>query len=180
MAYRTPHDLCKTCFCEQCLTHNSELAKQVLSLENSDQATRSHFFSGRYENVYIPADKLVNVSQILDIALLHASEILDEDKKALSIGFWFNIMRQGDVTLSHTHDDNDELLSGTYYISVPDSNSQLVLDIKGNRRFIEPKEGMFVFFHPATPHQVTENQSTKPRISIGFNIGIKRDQKISL
>ena len=180
MTSPAPIDLCKTSFCESCLPYNSELAKQVLALESTDQATRSHYFAGRYENVYIPADKFSSVSIILDIALEHSAEILGEDKKLLSIGFWFNIMRQGDVTLSHTHDDYDELLSGTYYISVPDSTSQLVLDIKGQKQSIDPKEGMFVFFHPATPHEVTENTSTQPRISIGFNVGIKRDQESSL
>lgn len=180
MTHPAPPDLCTTSFCELCLAYNSDLARQVLSLETSKLATRTHYFAGRYENIYIPADKITPVSHVLDTALQHAAEILGVDKNVLSIGFWFNIMRQGDVTLSHTHDDDDELLSGTYYISVPDSSSQLVLNINGNKRFIDPKEGMFVFFHPATPHEVTENLSTEPRISIGFNIGIKRDQESSL
>jgi hypothetical protein len=173
-------DLCRTQFCEPCFAVNDALAQQVLALENSDAATRTHLFAGRYENVYIPSDKLEHISIILNHALELASDILDVDCESLAIGFWFNIMRQGDVTLPHTHDDYDELLSGTYYIKVPDANSRLILTINNKEQAVEPREGMFVVFHPATLHEVSENPSADPRISIGFNIGRKDNQHNSL
>lgn len=162
--------------CTDCCQFNKTLAREILSLETSELTTRTHFFAGRYENVYIPAGNLTHISRILDTALEQGAALLGYDKDQLSIGFWLNIMRQGDVTLTHTHDDDDELLSGTYYITIPDNTSRLVLNINGEKKSVEPKEGLFVFFDPVTPHEVTENKSSQPRISIGFNIGLKRDQ----
>jgi hypothetical protein len=33
--------------------------------------------------------------------------------------------------------------------------------------------GQFVFFAPDVLHEVTENRSTRPRLSIGMNFGIR-------
>lgn len=170
-----PVDLLHTFQCDACRAHNRALAEQILSLADTPIATRSHYFAGRYENIYIPKQALAAISPLLDTALTQAARILEHDKQVLAIGFWLNIMRQGEVTLVHNHDDDDELLSGTYYIVVPDADSKLILHIENDRQAIEPEEGKFVFFHPATPHEVTENRSTEPRISIGFNIGLKKN-----
>jgi hypothetical protein len=175
-----PRDLCRTHYCQSCAAINDALAQQVLALEHSDIATRTHLFAGRYENVYIPPDRLEHINLILDHALELAADILNEDREELALGFWFNIMRQGDITLPHTHDDYDELLSGTYYIKVPDTDSRLTLSINNQKHSVEPREGMFVLFHPATLHEVSENPSPEPRISIGFNIGCKKNQQSSL
>ena len=172
-------DLCKTHFCESCRALNAALAQKVLALENSDTVTRTHLFAGRYENIYIPADNLEHVHVILNQALELAADILHEKTENLSIGFWFNIMRKGDVTLPHTHDDDDELLSGTYYIKIPDSSSQLLLTINNAQQAVKPEEGMFVLFHPATPHEVSENPAMEPRIIIGFNVGRRKNQQSS-
>jgi len=120
------------------------------------------------------------MDEILDAALEQAGSLLSIDPASLHIGFWLNIMQQGQLTLKHSHDDDDELLSGTYYIAVPDQSSQLVLHFEKDHKCIEPREGMFVFFSPAIPHEVSINPAVQPRISIGFNIGLKPQAQIEL
>ena len=106
-----------------------------------------------------------------------ASKILDIDKNKLVSGFWLNSMQPGDVTTAHTHDDDDELLSCVYYIKVPkdeQKSGDLVIIENNEKTVLKPKEGYFVFFSPATLHEVTKNESDDARPSIAFNFGLVR------
>lgn len=96
------------------------------------------------------------------------------DSERLQAGCWLNAMPPGSVTLLHSHDDDDELLSGVYYIQVPDRAGRLVLHHAGGRVTVEPEAGKFVFFDPAIPHEVTRNESAQTRLSLGFNFGPTR------
>lgn len=133
---------------------------------------RSHFFAGRYENIYLPRSKLPGIEQILARAEGAARAILCLTQDTpLRSGFWVNEMNPGDVTLLHTHDDDDELLSGVYYLEVPERSGRLMLHTRGQTIPVYPEPGMFVFFPPAMPHEVTRNESGRPRLSLGINIG---------
>lgn len=107
-----------------------------------------------------------------DVAIEQAARILACDPAALRMGWWLNIMRPGDITYAHAHDDGDELLSGTYYIDVPPHGGNLVLAQDAQRVEIEPFPGLFVFFRPWVAHEVTRNVSSSLRIAVGFNIGM--------
>lgn len=132
---------------------------------------KSHYLGGRYENLYVSLDVLPEMRTILEVAVIEASRILALQKKDLRIGWWLNVMRPGDVTYAHTHDNDEELLSGVYYIDAPFHSGRLVLTEGTYREQIEPKAGMFVFFAPDLLHEVTHNRSDRPRISVGFNLG---------
>jgi len=83
-------------------------------------------------------------------------------------------MQAGHSTSTHTHEEDDELLSGVYYISVPKESGDLILgDVsKDEKRIrITPEEGEFIFFSPKLLHAVEENQSSELRLSIGVNFG---------
>ena len=112
---------------------------------------------------------------ILDTAIMEAAEILGHPHPMLHFGWWLNLMKPGDVTYPHTHDDNDELLSGVYYIDAPRDSGRLVLLDAGRRQEISPRAGMFVFFAPDVLHEVTRNESDRPRLSVGFNIGVLQE-----
>ena len=101
------------------------------------------------------------------------SNILATDAALLKVGFWFNEMDRGDITTAHTHDEDDELLSGVYYINVPDYSGDLILgDVaKTNAIRIAPEAGVFIFFSPSQLHSVEKHQSDQMRLSIGMNIG---------
>ncbi len=150
---------------------NPGLAQAILELPAASFSRRSHFFHGRYENLYLDADKLPGLQSILACALAKSAELLQRPVEALKLGFWLNIMRQGDITTLHSHDDDDELLSAVYYVQVPAHSGLFRWHHAGVVHEIEPVAGRFMFFDPAIPHEVTEHQNSIPRISIGFNIG---------
>jgi hypothetical protein len=133
---------------------------------------RSHLFNGRYENIYLTAEHIPQIKDLLDEACEHASRILGIND--LQAGCWFNYMPPGAVTTVHSHDDDDELLSAVYYVSVADNSGKLIIHTDGNRHCITPREGMFVFFMPDVVHEVSENMSAQDRLSIGINFGKRK------
>lgn len=156
---------------------NKEIAEHFATLNDDPLTEKTHFFEGRYENIYIDRDKIPAIKPVIERAIQYAAEILEIDADKLQCGFWFNSMNQGDVTLPHTHDDDDELLSAVYYVEVPDQSAQLCLGISGHQEIVNPEEGMMVFFSPSLIHQVTENLSSQQRLSIGMNFGLKKEFK---
>lgn len=155
----------------ECRALNPSLRARVSQLPEHEILHQSHYLGGRYENLYFLLETLPELQTILDTATILASCILSCPKEALQIGWWLNVMRPGDVTFPHTHDDNDELLSGVYYIDAPSGSGQLVLVDDTVHEKIEAHPGMFVFFAPDVLHEVTRNESDQWRISVGFNLG---------
>jgi len=152
---------------------NTQTFAEYLNIEQSHEIKRTHLFNGRYENIYIDKHAISTLTSILDFANSCAKETLDL-KKELDIGFWFNDMPPGSITEPHTHDDDDELLSGVYYIKVPQQSGNLILNIQGNKNEITPNEGELILFRPDCLHEVTENKSNGKRLSIGMNFGIRK------
>ena len=140
---------------------------------NDEDIKRSHFFEGRYENIYITKDTIIELDIILKAAIVHTASILNMPADKLKAGLWFNAMEAGNVTLAHRHDDDDELLSAVYYISVPENSGELILHYKPFATHVTPAEGMFVFFPPDIKHEVSRNNSQQTRLSLGINIGPK-------
>ena len=159
--------------------HNQELQRHYLDSKDQEDTHKTHFFEGRYENIYIDKGRTPNLSVVLSEALVFASKTLNSQtslqtssEAPLKVGFWFNEMHFGDQTISHTHDEDDELLSGVYYINVPKKSGDLVL---GNKEldvvYLTPKAGEFIFFAPDLMHGVMKSQSEEIRLSIGMNFG---------
>lgn len=159
--------------CRICQTHNQAITEAVLQLIEQGDAHLSHYFNGRFENIYLAREQLPLLEVILQTAIVQAAKILQLNMDDVQIGFWFNLMQQGDVTTLHTHDDADELLSGTYYLQVPPYSGDLVLHASSTVHTIKPEEGMFVFFPPELPHEVATHRDPLSRLSLGFNIGRK-------
>jgi hypothetical protein len=157
--------------CQDCDALNATLRARIELLPQSDVVRRHHYLGGRYENLYVAFESIPEIRVILDLATAQAAHILIRPKKDLRVGWWLNIMRPGDITFAHTHDADDEILSGVYYIDVPSHSGKLVLIDGPRREGIWPRAGMFVFFAPEIPHEVTRNESGRPRISVGFNFG---------
>lgn len=157
--------------CAQYQTVNMDLARAILSFPDDCFRQRSHFFHGRYENLYLNADELPGLQPVLETALLKSAELLQLPVDELKLGFWLNIMHKGDVTTLHSHDDDDELLSAVYYVQVPDNAGVFKLHHEGVAKAIEPVASRFMFFDPAIAHEVSVHGNDIPRISIGINIG---------
>lgn len=155
----------------ECASINSSLATKLLNLREEQIIKQTHFFEGRYENIYVDQEQFPELQQIIRQARLYAAEILHKQPATLKIGCWINIMHQGHTTTLHRHDDDDELLSGVYYLLVPKNSGNFVFHHAGEQKDIVPIAGHFLFFAPSLNHEVTEHLSPEPRISIAFNIG---------
>lgn len=157
--------------CEKCALTNNRLARVILELNDEKIIKKTHLINGRYENVYVNPEDLPGMDLILDTAVQLAAERTGLKPEDLKIGFWINLMHKGDITSKHSHDDMDEIVSGVYYVQVPEGSGNFICYDGDNREVISPVEGRFVLFSPSLPHEVTEHHSDVPRISIGFNVG---------
>lgn len=155
---------------------NQQLWEQYSVACNRPDIKRTHYFSGRYENIYIDTEHIPALEAVLEAARRQAGRLLSRPATDLSIGFWFNEMRAGHITLPHRHDEDNELLSAVYYIRVPECSGDLVLTAGRERKTITPREGMLVYFAPDVLHEVTENRSASTRLSIGMNFGVRTKQ----
>ena len=164
-------DLYTRVFSQSCLDVNPDIVERFESLSENDFKEKTHLFHGRYENLYIETNKIPALELIMATAMEHAAEILKINKEKLQFGFWLNSMKPGDVTTAHSHDDDDELLSCVYYVKVPENSGNLIITKNKQKEIIKPEEGTFVFFSPATLHEVSRNESDESRLSIAFNFG---------
>lgn len=137
--------------------------------QNDPGVRRTHLFGGRYENIYLTVEQVPELQRLLDSIHAHAGELLGTTD--LRYGLWFNDMPPGAVTTRHTHDNEDELLSCVYYVSVPEDSGDLLLHQDGETTRITPREGDLYFFSPKLEHEVTVNNSDRNRLSIAINFG---------
>jgi len=151
---------------------NRALLDGFLDHQHDANIKRSHLFNGRYENIYLTSEQVPELKHILDEACDHASRFVGIDD--LQAGCWFNYMPPGAVTTVHSHDDDDELLSTVYYVSVAENSGNLIIHQGKQQHTITPEQGMFVFFAPDVVHEVSENISTHGRLSIAINFGRRK------
>jgi len=160
------------------LTSSSALNKTLLSaflrLQNETDIRKTHLFDGRYENIYLNEEHIPELAPLIKSAVKSAETILKIQN--LRAGYWFNYMPPGSSTTLHTHDDDDELLSGVYYVHVPENSGNLVIyddaqDNTSKKIEITPDAGQFIFFKPGARHEVSRNLSSEHRLSIGMNFG---------
>ena len=152
---------------------NRAIVAEYADLRDDPDLKRSHYFQGRYENIYVPEARMPALQPVLSAARRLAAEYLQQPGLQLSVGFWLNDMGPGHVTLPHAHEEDDELVSGVYYVSVPENSGELHLVQGVIDATVRPREGQFVFFPPDVVHEVSENLSDRTRLSIGMNFGIR-------
>jgi len=154
---------------------NRQIMAAYVQLREQDLIKRSHFFGGRYENLYLERERIPAIGRVLEQAEGYATTLLEKTGQKLRSGFWINDMGPNESTTEHDHDDYDELLSGVYYVQVPQNSGELVIVDKYSRTLVTPQPGMFVFFAPNVLHSVSVNQSGERRISVGMNFGPQPD-----
>jgi len=153
---------------------NQKIIEAFNASRHDPEVKKTHFFGGRYENIYVGTDRVPQLQLVLDQALDYARQITRVNE--LRAGFWFNAMPPGSDTTLHRHDDDDELLSGVYYITAPENSGKLIIHEGEHRHEITPAAGNFIFFGPDVPHEVAKNNSASERLSIGINFGPLNDE----
>ncbi len=153
---------------------NTTLLHAFLKLHNEPGIRKTHLFDDRYENIYLNEKHIPELELLINQATKIAEDILQTHN--LRAGYWFNYMPPDTSTTLHTHDDDDELLSAVYYVYATENSGNLIIydDSKKPAEKIEivPKAGNFVFFKPDVRHEVSRNNSTEHRLSIGINFGM--------
>lgn len=160
-------------FNQACFDVNDLILENFKLLTDHDFKEKTHLFNGRYENIYLDVNVIPELKVIIQAATQYAVNILKTKKENINLGYWLNWMQEGDVTTAHTHDDDDEVLSCVYYIRVPEKSGDLIITDNNKQTVIKAEEGTFVFFSPQILHEVSENKSQQPRLSIAFNFGLK-------
>jgi hypothetical protein len=150
---------------------NTVLYQRFMELFATGRMTQSHFFAGRFENIYIKAVAIPDIETVLNMVKNQAGQLLGIPAGALKAGFWFNAMNAGQRTAVHHHDENDELLSAVYYIRVPENSGDLILHEDDMTISIHPQAGKLVMFAPQVLHEVTVNRGSGLRLSVGMNVG---------
>jgi hypothetical protein len=150
---------------------NTRILAAFHRLGEQDFTRRTHFIGGRFENLYLERQRMPELEVVLGHAESCARAILKMGRQPLRLGFWFNAQGPGQETSLHTHEEDNELLSGVYYVDVPKHSGKLVLIDGQLTTRIMPKAGHFLFFPPSLPHRVEANRGTQQRLSIAFNIG---------
>jgi len=157
---------------------NETLLAGFLKWQDDDSVRKTHLFDDRYENIYLDENHIPELASLIEAATKSAEAILQT--QGLRAGYWFNYMPPGATTTLHTHDDDDELLSGVYYVHAPENSGKLIIHNKTpgqtagqatGKVEITAEAGKFVFFKPNAPHEVGKNLSSEHRLSIGMNFG---------
>ena len=154
---------------------NAEIEAAFLDQYERDDIRKTHLFEGRYENIYLDENHIPQLQPLIEEATERATQVLQQEGIAVSklrAGYWFNYMPPGATTTLHTHDDDDELLSCVYYVTVPDNSGNLIIYDGKEKIEIDSQTGNFVYFKPDVRHEVSRNNSTEHRLSIGMNFGI--------
>lgn len=148
---------------------NERMYRRFQVLRDDAGTRRSHYFQGRFENVYPERAAMPEVDSVLEWAAGFARRICREP--ALRCGFWFNEMAHGQYTGVHTHDDDDEILSAVYYVTVPAGSGALLLHTRVGMMRVRPRPGLLVFFPPDVPHEVEAHNGRDVRLSLAMNFG---------
>ncbi len=148
--------------------------------ENSGNLEKSHYLGGRFENLYLPVDKVPSVRDPIRLAramgeekLRISSVILFEPvdpKQNPYPPFWFNCACPGESTGLHDHAQLSKL-SGVFYLEAEPNAGNLFFHKEGFFDLeIIPEVGKLVLFEPWMRHGVRVNKSSKPRLSLAFNL----------
>ena len=156
---------------------NSAIETGFLKHHNNADIRKTHLFAGRYENIYLNEQHIPALKSLIKEAVKLAEDFLK--MKNLRAGYWFNYMPPGATTTLHTHDDDDELLSCVYYVNVPENSGNLIIyensdNARQKKIEIKSRTGDFIFFKPDVRHEVSKNNSSEFRLSIGFNFGLNQ------
>lgn len=150
-------------------TVNAPLIAAFEREKHAPDIKRTHMFAGRFENTYIPQQRLPELAPLSEFVLAAARQVLDAG--TLRHGFWFNEMHPGHSTTLHSHEEEDELLSAVCYLQCPENSGRLILHDDEAQIVVAPRPGLVVLFPPDLPHEVEENRSRETRLSVAFNFG---------
>ena len=150
---------------------NGPLAAAFAGLTEQDFSRRSHFIDGRFENLYLDRERLPGLDAVLRFGTAAGAARLGPDHAPLRCGFWLNAMAPGSRTSRHSHEENDERLSGVYYVTAPPASGDICFADGPFEVRVRPEPGLLLLFPPALVHWVEPHRGEGLRLSVAFNLG---------
>jgi hypothetical protein len=150
---------------------NGPLAAAFAALRETDFSQRSHYVDGRYENLYLDRHRLFGLDEVLRFATDVAERHLGPGCAPLRCGFWLNAMLPGSGTSRHNHAENDERLSGVYYVTAPAGSGDILFEDGPFEIRVTPRPGLLLLFPPELIHWVEVHRGEGLRLSVAFNLG---------
>ena len=162
------------------LSGHEELTTHLLAEMNArrEEFSFSHKIDGRWENCYLPIEKVPSVREVIRPAREVVVEefgqrllaLYEAPKGCPNPPFWFNLAKPGELTGVHDH-ARDASVSGVFHVQIPPDSGALFFRADGEGDLmLEPVEGTVVLFPSTLRHGVRENRSNKERISLAFNL----------
>ncbi len=149
--------------------------------------------SQRYTNAGGYQGHCFNYGPLNDAIKRNIPQYEDPELGDVYISTWVNINNRGAYNRRHTHADGINLLSGVYYVTVPENSGNIVfhdprpirLQSFADMRYygqdklhnykIKAEEDKLLLFPCWLEHEVEPNNTDEDRISISFNLIRKVD-----
>ena len=147
------------------------LAAAFAELQEAAFERRSHFIDGRFENLYLARNRLPGLEELLGFATTAGAHLLDTDAGRRRCGFWLNAIPPGSSTSRHTHEENDEPISGIYDVAAPEHSRDIGFQEGPFNIRVSPRAGRMLLFPPSLVHWVEPHRGCGLRLSIAFNLG---------
>lgn len=176
----------------------SDLKAEILKMMGVDKAgqkwSKQHYPNGytsygSWDQMHRMSSTFEALQRKIDLEVEKYIRSLDYDlpRKSLKMDTcWVNVMPENTMHTAHIHPHS--VLSGTFYVDIPQSSSAIKFEDprlgffmnspavktkakKQNQRFfsIQPQNGDLILFESWLKHEVPLNKSRKPRISVSFN-----------
>jgi uncharacterized protein (TIGR02466 family) len=168
---------------------NAAIKAHVLETKNTNQGkTASNQLGWQSEDYFLDSGKPPQVEHMIRVLDAHVKDCARQASlPPLRIcNFWFNVNPKGSYNTLHNHQDS--ILSGVYYIDIPDENMGNIefhrddeaqyyipenLDrytqFTSTKATYKPETGLLLIFPSWLKHFVQGNQSEHLRISMSFN-----------
>ena len=168
-----------TVWSTQCNLDNEKFFKLVKEFQQKTDITKASN-QGGYQGHEFKNNEFYN-------QVANSVPILKEnDFNSFKIYAWVNVNGKGHSNKKHMHYHTDILVSGVYYVKVPEASGRIRFFDPRNPmaqsslywtyyhnyeyHYIEPKEGQMIFFPCWLEHDVEPNETNEERISISFNV----------
>ena len=169
-----------------------ELIDYSYNLKKEDKGVKISNYGGWQSSGF----EIVNEDDVLHSFLINCLSDFPSLKKSIDMFVygWINVNKPGDYNIKHTHPTSD--LSGVLWVKAPENCGNIVFDSPfafqthnevesytdefrdsnnyNHCHYFNPIEGRILVFPSHLQHHVLHNKSEEDRISVSFNIKLRK------
>ena len=168
-----------TVWSTQCSLDNEKFLKLIKDFQRKNENSESSNEGGYQGHEFKNQEFYDEVSNFVPI-------LKEGDFNSFRVYSWVNVNGKGHSNKKHMHYNSDILVSGVYYVKVPEKSGRIRFYDPRNPmvhasldwsyyhnyeyHYFDPKEGQMIFFPSWLEHDVEPNETNEERISIAFNV----------